>query len=210
MPRSLQVLWVETLCGDGRNYARGDVDDSRARGLFAGISLAGSTVRPDNDANERIYGKPVSAREIVLKGAVRPTPDAALLLKAESPQPQEHVEVSVLASTSFPRRRPSPPALFYFRQAASPFLAITSGNPCDRCPMLTNSRTCLIVRYGVTVKIATIRCSSARPHPLARRTPRTPSHRNPRPLVSRRSLPLCRARLLGNHCGGHHRSGRCR
>src|SRR5579863_3226849 len=30
---------------------------SRARGLFAGISLAGSTVRPDNDANERIYGK---------------------------------------------------------------------------------------------------------------------------------------------------------
>ena len=30
---------------------------SRARGLFAGISLAGSTVRPDNDANERIYGQ---------------------------------------------------------------------------------------------------------------------------------------------------------
>lgn len=62
---------------------------SRARGLFAGISLAGSTVRPDNDANERIYGKPVSAREIVLKGAVRPTPDAALLLntlKAHSPK----------------------------------------------------------------------------------------------------------------------------
>ena len=50
---------------------------SRARGLFAGISLAGSTVRPDNDANERIYGKPVSARDIVLQGAVRPTPDAA-------------------------------------------------------------------------------------------------------------------------------------
>src|SRR5712692_7778818 len=30
---------------------------SRARGLFAGLSLAGSSVRPDNDANERIYGK---------------------------------------------------------------------------------------------------------------------------------------------------------
>src|SRR5207237_1764976 len=30
---------------------------SRARGLFAGLSLEGSTVRPDNDANERIYGK---------------------------------------------------------------------------------------------------------------------------------------------------------
>jgi len=62
---------------------------SRARGLFAGISLAGSTVRPDNDANERIYGKAVSAREIVLKGAVRPTPDAKLLLdtlRAHSPK----------------------------------------------------------------------------------------------------------------------------
>ncbi len=53
---------------------------SRARGLFAGISLAGSTVRPDNDANERIYGKKVSARDIVLHGAVPPPPSAALLL----------------------------------------------------------------------------------------------------------------------------------
>ncbi len=48
--------------------------------LFAGISLSGSTVRPDNDANERIYGKKVSARDIVLHGAVRPTPDAKLML----------------------------------------------------------------------------------------------------------------------------------
>jgi len=53
---------------------------SRARGLFAGVSLAGSTVRPDNDANERIYGKKISARDIVLHGAVPPPPSAALLL----------------------------------------------------------------------------------------------------------------------------------
>src|SRR5579862_2525736 len=33
---------------------------SRARGLFAGISLEGSTLRPDNDANERIYGRKIS------------------------------------------------------------------------------------------------------------------------------------------------------
>src|SRR5277367_5107491 len=62
---------------------------SRARGLFAGISLSGSTVRPDNDANARIYGKPVSARDIVLHGAVRPTPDAKLMLdtlRAHSPK----------------------------------------------------------------------------------------------------------------------------
>lgn len=49
---------------------------SRARGLFAGISLAGSTVRPDHDANMRIYGKKVDADDIVFHGAVK-TPPAA-------------------------------------------------------------------------------------------------------------------------------------
>ena len=44
---------------------------SRARGLFAGISLAGSTVRPDNGANEKLYGKKVEAPDVVFKGAVR-------------------------------------------------------------------------------------------------------------------------------------------
>jgi len=52
---------------------------SRARGLFAGISLAGSTLRPDNDANERIYGRKIPARDIVLHGRV-PVPPAAKLL----------------------------------------------------------------------------------------------------------------------------------
>jgi SH3 domain-containing YSC84-like protein 1 len=49
---------------------------SRARGLFAGISLAGSTVRPDNSANERLYHKDVSAQDIIFKGAV-PVPPSA-------------------------------------------------------------------------------------------------------------------------------------
>jgi SH3 domain-containing YSC84-like protein 1 len=53
---------------------------SRARGLFAGISLEGSTVRPDNDANERIYGKKIPARDIVLHGAVPIPPSAKLLI----------------------------------------------------------------------------------------------------------------------------------
>src|SRR5438094_9629783 len=43
---------------------------SRARGLFAGISLAGSTVRPDNGANEKVYGKKVEAKDIIFKGKV--------------------------------------------------------------------------------------------------------------------------------------------
>ncbi|HXQ27432.1 MAG TPA: lipid-binding SYLF domain-containing protein [Candidatus Acidoferrales bacterium] len=54
---------------------------SRSRGLFAGISLEGSTLRPDNDANERIYGKKISAKDIALHGAV-PVPPAARALTA--------------------------------------------------------------------------------------------------------------------------------
>jgi SH3 domain-containing YSC84-like protein 1 len=53
---------------------------SRSRGAFAGISLSGSTVRPDNDANERIYGKKIPAKDIVLRAAVMPTADAKQLL----------------------------------------------------------------------------------------------------------------------------------
>ena len=53
---------------------------SRARGLFAGISLEGSTVRPDNDANERVYGKKLEAESIVFKGAVAVPPAAQRLV----------------------------------------------------------------------------------------------------------------------------------
>ena len=49
---------------------------SRARGAFAGISLEGSTVRPDDDANERVYGRKLSAQDIVFHGAV-PVPAPA-------------------------------------------------------------------------------------------------------------------------------------
>ena len=49
---------------------------SRARGVFAGISLAGSTIRPDNDANEQIYGRKVDPKQLVLSGELA-VPSAA-------------------------------------------------------------------------------------------------------------------------------------
>jgi lipid-binding SYLF domain-containing protein len=52
---------------------------SRARGLFAGVSLEGSTLRPDNDANDVIYGSRMDARDIALHGKV-PIPASAKLL----------------------------------------------------------------------------------------------------------------------------------
>jgi lipid-binding SYLF domain-containing protein len=43
---------------------------SRARGLFAGVSLEGSTIRPDNGDNRRVYGRNIPAKQIVLSGDV--------------------------------------------------------------------------------------------------------------------------------------------
>lgn len=54
---------------------------SRARGLFAGISLEGSTLRVDNSANEKLYGKKVSGSAIVFNKAV-PVPASAKELLA--------------------------------------------------------------------------------------------------------------------------------
>ena len=52
-------------------YMRAEIlSYSRTRGLFAGVSLEGSTLRPDNDATEDVYGRKLSAREIVLGDAV--------------------------------------------------------------------------------------------------------------------------------------------
>ena len=53
---------------------------SRSRGLFAGVSLGGSTLRPDNRANQKLYAKRLSAKEIVLKNEIVAPPSAEKLL----------------------------------------------------------------------------------------------------------------------------------
>jgi lipid-binding SYLF domain-containing protein len=53
---------------------------SRARGVFAGISLEGSTLRPDNDANKRIYGKTISAEDIITESRLHAPESAHKLL----------------------------------------------------------------------------------------------------------------------------------
>jgi lipid-binding SYLF domain-containing protein len=51
---------------------------SRSRGVFAGVSLEGATLRPDNEDNRKLYGRDVTHREI-LTGQVRPPAVAAPL-----------------------------------------------------------------------------------------------------------------------------------
>jgi lipid-binding SYLF domain-containing protein len=54
---------------------------SRSRGVFAGISLQGATLRQDEDTNKALYGKKTTNREVVT-GDVAPPADAASLLAA--------------------------------------------------------------------------------------------------------------------------------
>jgi lipid-binding SYLF domain-containing protein len=53
---------------------------SRAQGLFAGVSLEGSTLRSDDGANKSLYGQELSAKDIVREGKVKPPASAARLL----------------------------------------------------------------------------------------------------------------------------------
>jgi lipid-binding SYLF domain-containing protein len=62
---------------------------SRSRGLFAGVSLEGSTLRQDNGGNQRLYGKKISAEDIIRKGAVGVPPSGqklVALLNQKSPK----------------------------------------------------------------------------------------------------------------------------
>jgi lipid-binding SYLF domain-containing protein len=63
---------------------------SRARGLFAGVSLEGSTIRPDNGDNRRVYGKKIPARDIVLSGTVAVPPAAQQLVSTLDDRTPKH------------------------------------------------------------------------------------------------------------------------
>jgi lipid-binding SYLF domain-containing protein len=62
---------------------------SRSQGLFAGVSLKGSTLRQDNGANEDLYRQEITAREILIEGKVEipaAGQDLVDLLRKESPE----------------------------------------------------------------------------------------------------------------------------
>jgi len=62
---------------------------SHSKGAFAGVSLEGSTLRSDGDANKNLYGKDVNAEQIVVANTVKPTAAGQGLvetLNAKSPK----------------------------------------------------------------------------------------------------------------------------
>ena len=79
---------------------------SRSRGLFAGVSLEGSTLREDGSANEKVYGKKVSARQIVRQHAVN-TPAAGRLMIAtlQKASPRNQSDAKSLQSSAAPAKK---------------------------------------------------------------------------------------------------------
>jgi len=63
---------------------------SRSKGVFGGVSLEGSTIRSDDEANKKLYGKDVNAKQIIVEREVK-APAAAQslehLLNTTSPRP---------------------------------------------------------------------------------------------------------------------------
>jgi lipid-binding SYLF domain-containing protein len=55
---------------------------AKSKGLFAGVSLKGSTLRPDMEANDSLYGKKVDAKELLLDGTVAVPEDAVKFVNA--------------------------------------------------------------------------------------------------------------------------------
>jgi SH3 domain-containing YSC84-like protein 1 len=66
---------------------------SRARGLFAGVSLSGASLRPDNDANAVLYGTGTTARSILM-GPGTPAPNSAQLLDTTLDQASPHLKTA--------------------------------------------------------------------------------------------------------------------
>jgi lipid-binding SYLF domain-containing protein len=62
---------------------------SRSRGVFAGLSLQGATLRQDTDGNEALYGRKLENREIVTKGIAPPAASAKLLQLLNKYSPRE-------------------------------------------------------------------------------------------------------------------------
>jgi lipid-binding SYLF domain-containing protein len=55
---------------------------SRSQGLFAGVDISGGVLKPDTDANRELYGKEVSARDVVMGAATKPPAATQAFLNA--------------------------------------------------------------------------------------------------------------------------------
>src|ERR1700757_4635751 len=81
--RDLSAETDATLRADILSY-------SRARGAFVGVSLEGSTIRPDNGANKKIYGRETPPGQIVLSGKIAAPPAARMMVSTLDSRTPRH------------------------------------------------------------------------------------------------------------------------
>jgi lipid-binding SYLF domain-containing protein len=79
-----------TTAADTDAYLRSEIlSYSRARGVFVGVSLEGSTLRPDNKADRDLYGRSVTAVQIIKESEVRaPSIASHLIAELENASPR--------------------------------------------------------------------------------------------------------------------------
>jgi len=63
---------------------------AKAKGMFAGVSISGASVAPDNDANNRLYGNNPDATSIVRGSSVQPTPGGQTLVSLLNSKTMTH------------------------------------------------------------------------------------------------------------------------
>jgi SH3 domain-containing YSC84-like protein 1 len=68
---------------------------SRAKGAFAGVSLAGSTMRSDDDANKAVYGEKLSAKDIIVERKVKTPPAGQELIGVLTKASPHHKEAGM-------------------------------------------------------------------------------------------------------------------
>src|SRR6202521_1713945 len=79
-----------TASADTDAYLRAEMlSYSRARGVFAGVSLQGTTLRPDEDANRRLYGKEASAATIITEPKIEAPAEGKTLVAGSQKDPPQ-------------------------------------------------------------------------------------------------------------------------
>ncbi|PVU90645.1 hypothetical protein BB559_000986 [Furculomyces boomerangus] len=81
---------------------------SKSKGLFAGVSLEGSVILERKDANEKFYGRRVSAREL-LSGSVEPPPEASVLYRALELKSSSYTPTGTSLNDSLSQSEPASP-----------------------------------------------------------------------------------------------------
>jgi hypothetical protein len=66
---------------------------SRAKGVFGGVSLSGTSLGPDDGDNETLYGKKVSGEEIFSGSVPAPPSATALIAELEKTSPKKDCEI---------------------------------------------------------------------------------------------------------------------